>query len=271
MRPPHIFTWHTPIICRGHIDEALFRSLDDKFSRTCDLEFPAEIQENGFPVMNQLSRAEKTVQRRIRLAGMISSTEVLLVALRLYIWHLDRPGEWQDVEELIKACSRLNSGWRAHLTAARRVLGIFKRLYPTLQLRLAKDYQWRLKVHAGIDLDDSGVGAEFMRLPHDLTINADVEAFAAATPFLLGLTRNYLLRSKPRFSPASHETTNHFDPQDDNVVFGRNGCGNAYTPERQPAATTGQPATGNWADAAEEVKRAKEEALARLENERSAW
>jgi len=159
---------------------------------------------------------------------MISSTEVLAVALRTYIWHLDRPGQWQDAEELTKACSRLNSGWRAHLTAARRVLGIFKRLYPTLQLRLAKDYQWRLKDHAGIDLDDSEVEAEFMRLPHDLTINADVEAFAQANPFLLGLTRNYLLRSKPRFSPASPETINHFDPLSDNTVFGLSAYGNGY-------------------------------------------
>jgi hypothetical protein len=168
------------------------------------------------------------------------------------------------------------------------VLGIFKRLYPTLQLRLAKDYQRRLKDHAGIDLDDSEVEAEFMRLPHDLTINADVEAFAQANPFLLRLIRNYLLRSKPRFFPASPETTNHFDPLDGNTVFGRNAYGNAYIPEPPPgpestngatfpwennsdhgAATTGQPATVNWAAAAEQVKRAKEEALARLEQERS--
>jgi hypothetical protein len=222
-----------------------------------------------FPIRAELSRAEKSALRRARLAEKLSSPEILLVALRLYIWHLDRPGEWQDVDELIKACSKLNSCWRTHLTAARRVLGIFKRLYPALQLRLAKDYRRRLKDHAGIDLDDSEVG--FMRLPHDLTINADVEAFAQANPFLLGLTRNYLLRSKPRFFPASPETINHFDPLDGNTVFGRNGCSNAYTPEPKPATTTGQPATGNWADAAEQVKRAKEEALARLENERSGW
>jgi len=182
----------------------------------------------NLPTGTQLRRAEKSALRRARLAEMLSSPEILLVALRLYIWHLDRPGEWQDVEELIKACSKLNSCWRTHLTAARRVLGIFKRLYPTLQLRLAKDYQWRLKDHAGIDLDDSEVEAEFMRLPHDLTINADVEAFAQANPFLLGLTRNYLLRSKPRFSPASPETINHFDPLSDNTVFGLSAYGNGY-------------------------------------------
>jgi len=181
-----------------------------------------------FPVMNQLSRAEKTVQRRIRLAGMISSTEVLLVALRTYIWHLDRPGQWQDAEELTKACSRLNSGWRAHLTAARRVLGIFKRLYPTPQLRIAKGYRWRLKRYAGLDLDDSEVEAEFMRLPHDLTINADVEAFAQANPFLLGLTRNYLLRSNPRVPSSRPETINRFDQLNDNTVFGVSTYANGY-------------------------------------------
>jgi hypothetical protein len=206
-----------------------------------------------FPAMSQLSRAEKTVQRRIRLAGMLSSPEILLVALRLYIWHLDRPGEWQDAEELTKACSRLNSGWRAHLTAARRVLGIFKRLYPTPQLRLAKDYQRRLKNHAGIDLDDSEVEAEFMRLPHDLTINANVEAFAQANPFLLGLTRNFLTRSTPGFprrQQARPETTNHFDH----------------------TSTTGQPITGNfWAAAAQQLKQARANTLARLERERSGW
>jgi hypothetical protein len=178
--------------------------------------------------MNQLSRAEKTVQRRIRLAGMISSTEVLLVALRTYIWYLDRPGQWQDAEELTKACSRLNSGWRAHLTAARRVLGIFKRLYPTPQLRLAKDYQRRLKVHAGINLDDPGVEAGFMRLPHDLTINADVDAFAQANPFLLGLTRNFLTRSTPGFPSARLQTDDHFDQLKNNTVFGGSDYHNGY-------------------------------------------
>jgi len=61
------------------------------------------------PAENQLSRAEKSALRRARLAEKLSSLEILLVALRLYIWHLDRPGQWQDVEELIKACSKLNA------------------------------------------------------------------------------------------------------------------------------------------------------------------
>ena len=174
--------------------------------------------------MNQLSRAEKTVQRRIRLAGMISSTEVLLVALRIYIWHLDRPGQWQDADELTKACSRLNSGWRAHLTAARRVLGIFKRLYPTPQLRLAKDHHWRLKRHTGIDSTE----AEFLALPHDLTIDAGVEAFAQANPLLLGLTRKFLTRSTAGFPSARFETDDHFDQLSGNTVFGVSTYGNGY-------------------------------------------
>jgi hypothetical protein len=37
------------------------------------------------------------------------------------------------------------------------------------------------------------------------------------------------------------------------------------------AATTGQPATGNWAAAAEQVRQARAQALARLEQERSGW
>ncbi len=201
--------------------------------------------------MNQLSRAEKTVQRRFRLAGMISSTEVLVVALRTYIWHLDRPGQWQDAEELTKACSRLNSGWRAHLTAARRILGIFKRLYPTLQLRIARDYELRLKRYVGIDFSDPATEAEFLSLPCDLTINADVEAFAAANPFLLGLTRNFLTRSTPGFPQVRSETNNHFDDGPEPLS---------------------QSSSGNyWAAAADQVKHAKEEALARLEQERSGW
>jgi hypothetical protein len=207
----------------------------------------------NLPTGTQLRRAEKSALRRARLAEMLSSPEILLVALRLYIWHLDRPGEWQDVEELIKACSKLNSCWRTHLTAARRVLGIFKRLYPALQLRLAKDYQWRMKRYAGIDLFDPATEAEFLSLPYDLTINADVEAFAAANPFLLGLTRNFLTRSTlgfPQMQQARPETTNHFDH----------------------TSTTGQPATGNfWKAAADQSRRAKAEALARLEQERSGW
>ena len=182
----------------------------------------------NFPTGIELSRAEKSALRRARLAEKLSSLEILLLALRTYIWHLDRPGQWQDVEELIKACSRLNSCWRAHLTAARRVLGIFKRLYPTPQLRLAKVYRWRLKRYAGIDLDDSEVEADFMRLPHDLTINADVEAFAQANPFLLGLTRNFLTRSTPRAPSSRPETINHFDQLNDNPVLGWNGYGNGY-------------------------------------------
>jgi hypothetical protein len=189
----------------------------------------------NFPIGTELSRAEKSALRRARLAEKLSSIELLLVALRTYIWHLDQPGQWQDAEELTKACSRLNSGWRAHLTAARRVLGIFKRLYPTPQLRLAKDYQRRLKNHAGIDLDDSEVEAEFMRLPHDLTITRDVEAFAQANPFLLGLTRNFLTRSTPGFPSARLEADDHFDHGAEplpNAAF----YGNGYTPEKRQEA-----------------------------------
>jgi hypothetical protein len=203
-----------------------------------------------FPIRAELSRAEKSALRRARLAEKLSSPEILLVALRLYIWHLDRPGEWQDVDELIKACSKLNSCWRTHLTAARRVLGIFKRLYPTPQLRIARDYQLRLKRYTGIDLDNPEIEVEFLSLPHDLTINATVEAFASANPFLLGLTRNYLLRSTPRAPSSRPETINHFDH----------------------GATTSQPTTGNsWLAAADQVRHAKEEALARLERDRSDW
>jgi hypothetical protein len=182
-----------------------------------------------FPIGAELSRAEKSALRRARLAERLSSPEIFLVALRLYIWHLDRPGQWQDAEALTKACSKLNSCWRAHLTAARRLLGVFKRLYPTLQLRIAKDYQLRLKRYAGINLFNPATEAEFLALPHDLTINADVEAFAQANPFLLGLTRNFLTRFTSRCRRQNNsEDTSPQGSLSENTVFGRNGYVNAY-------------------------------------------
>ena len=203
----------------------------------------------NFQTGTQLSRAEKSALRRARLAERLFSPEILLAALRLYIWHLDRPGQWQDAEGLLQGCSRLNSCWRTHLTAARRVLGIFKRLYPALQLRMARDYQLRLKRYAGIDLANPEIGAEFLSLPHDLTINAAVEAFAGANPFIVGLIRNYLLRSIPKLPPIQPETTNHFD---------------------HGAEPLSQTVAGNyWKALGDKVTQAKEEDLERMERERN--
>jgi hypothetical protein len=211
----------------------------------------------------ELSRAEKAALRNAGLAERINSPELLIAALRFYVARLDRhvenrPGQYQDAEELIKASSKLDRRTRAHLRAARRVLGVFTRRYPP-QLRLAKDYRWRLKRYARIDLDDLEVEREFLALPADLTINAEVEQFAASNPFLLGVVRNWLTGSTLGFPAQSAKEPEPEEREEPEPTW----------PSRfhPPKALTSNP----WAEVADQVKHAKEQALARLEQERSGW
>jgi hypothetical protein len=127
------------------------------------------------------AQQERSALRKRRLATQIDDAK-LIAAIRFYLAVL-LPTRRVEVAPVRERCKDLSRKWKAHLKAARRILGIEYKDGSTM-LRLPAKYWQRLQ-EIGLEILDSfGSSAEFYRLNANLVIDDALTTYAAFHPVL---------------------------------------------------------------------------------------
>jgi len=140
------------------------------------------------------ARKDRATRKKRRIAERIDSAELLVSGLRFY-WGALKPGKPYPASLLLERSKYLSSKFKAHLWAARRVLGIAIQANDKL-VRLPLNYWARLH-QIGLTLADFDTKKAFEELSGDLVIDQRVKAFAAMRPSLLNNVKDWLLAQVP--------------------------------------------------------------------------
>jgi hypothetical protein len=149
------------------------------------------------------ARKRRSAERKRKLAAKLDDEAMLIASIRFYLeWLL--PDRTADAQEVHAATSGSTLKEKRHLTAARRLLGIFYRERGQI-MWLPGNYYDRL-ARIGLDLvSDFDARAQFFALNPFLILDEAMTAFAFFRPIILD-AKAFLggaawLESEKRFKP----------------------------------------------------------------------